>query len=148
MSRSQLEPHAIAIAVLVVALMGIALACGHSGLTHDDDAGRTAIDAQPTARANVLVNNENHMILGVDAWLIGVNGFNHCLCRQHVDAFPGTNVDAAFAHDAFGLVDVQKLFGFDRLGQLGWVNLLKGVAPRKVRQRRIGVVAHYAPLAI
>ena len=36
------------------------------------------------------------------------------LDRDHVDALPRADVDAAFAEDAFGLVDVEELLRLDR----------------------------------
>ena len=46
------------------------------------------------------------------------NGVADRVRRQHVNALPRTDIDAALTHDALGLVDVKKLLRFDRLGQL------------------------------
>src|SRR3546814_3875599 len=47
--------------------------------------------------------------------------------RHHVDALPRADVDAALAHDALGLVDVDELLGLDRGGEPGGVDLLQDV---------------------
>src|SRR3984893_10408258 len=74
-SRSSLEalsePHAVRVAVLVVALVGVAVPCGDARLAHDDHAGRTPVDAQAAPGADVLVDDEDHVVVGVDAGLVG-----------------------------------------------------------------------------
>ena len=59
--------------------------------------------------------------------------------RDQVDALPRADVDAALAHDALGLVDVDELLGLDRLGQPVGVDLLEDVVVPELRHRRVGV---------
>ena len=59
---------------------------------------------------------------------------------DHVDALPRTDVDAAFAHDALGLVDVDELLRLDRLREVVGVDLdeLVLVGVRHHRRVRVG----------
>src|SRR5207245_1869177 len=50
------EPHAVGVAVLLVALMGVTFAGRDARLAHDDHAGGAAVDAQAAPRADVLVD--------------------------------------------------------------------------------------------
>src|SRR5204862_8065916 len=105
----------------------------------DDHASGAAVDAQGAAGADVFVDDEEHVVLGVVAGLVGVDGFVDGVGGQHVDAFPRADVDAAFAQDAFGLVDVQELLGFDRLSQPFRGDLLQHIRGRELRHRRIRI---------
>ena len=93
----------------------------------DDDAGGAAVDAECAAGADVFVDDEEDVVFGVVAGLVGVDGFVDGVGGEHVDAFPRADVDAAFAEDAFGLVDVQELLGLHRLGEPLRVDLLQHV---------------------
>ena len=104
--------------MLVVPLMGIAVAGSHASLTHDDHARWAPVDAEPAAGADILVNDEDDVVAGVGPGQLGINGVADRVRRQHVNALPRTDIDAALTHDALGLVDVKKLLRFDRLGQL------------------------------
>src|SRR5581483_3996977 len=98
--RNSLKPHAVRVAVLVVPLVRVPTPGGHAGLAHDDHAGGAAVDAEAAAGADVLVDDEDHVVVGIDARLVGVDRVGHRLGRQHVDALPRTDVDTALAHDA------------------------------------------------
>src|SRR4030095_12425829 len=102
---AKLEPHAVAVAVAVGAGVGGAFGDLLGELAEDDDAGGAAVDAQGAARADVFVDDEGDVVGGVFAGLFGVGGVGDGVDGDHVDAFPGADVDAAFAEDAFGLVD-------------------------------------------
>src|SRR5947209_9979908 len=97
------EPHAVGVAVLVVALVAVAVAGGHAGLAHDDHARRASVDAEPAPRADVLVDDEDDLLVGVLSRLARVDRVGHGLRREHPDALPRAAVDAALAHDALGL---------------------------------------------
>ena len=56
-----------------------------------------------------------------------------------MDAFPRTNIDAAFAHDAFALIDVNELLRLDGLRQPGRVDFLELVIGPELGHRWIGV---------
>src|SRR2546430_11235067 len=99
-----LEPHSVGVAVLVIALVGVALTCCDPCLAHDDHAGGAAIDAEAAPRAHVFVDDEDDVVVGIDTRLIGLHRFGDGVGRQHVDALPRADVDAALAHDALGLV--------------------------------------------
>src|SRR3712207_6361289 len=81
-----LEPQAVGVAVVVVALVQVAVAGGHTGLAEDDHAGGAAVDAQRAPRAHVLVDDEDHVVVGIEAGLDRVGRLGHRLRRQHVDA--------------------------------------------------------------
>src|SRR5688500_14413053 len=89
---ASLEPHPVGVSVLVVALVLVAVARGDTGLAHDDHAGGAAVDAQSAAGADVLVDHEDYVVVGVDAGLLGIGGFRHGVGRQHVDALPRADV--------------------------------------------------------
>jgi hypothetical protein len=110
-----LETHSIGVAMLVVAHVLVAIARGNSGLTHDDHAGWATINAKTTTSAHVFVDDENDMIVGIGSGRNDVDGVSNGAGRKHVNALPRANVYAAFAHDAFGLVNVEKLLGLDAL---------------------------------
>ena len=55
--------------------------------------------------------------------LLGVDRLGDRVRRDHVDALPRADVDAALAHDALGLVDVDELLRLDRLGEVVGVDL-------------------------
>ena len=107
------------------ALVGVAVAPVGGDFAQDDDAGGAAVDAQGAAGADVFVDDEEHVVFGVVAGLVGVDGFFDGGGGEHVDALPGADVDAAFAEDALGLVDVQELLGLDRGGEVAGVDLLQ-----------------------
>ena len=79
----------------------------------------TPVGQRSTQRAQRVQTSssttKNDVVFGVVAGLVGVDGFVDGGGGEHVDAFPRADVDAAFAEDAFGLVDVEELLGFDRL---------------------------------
>src|SRR5437879_2990098 len=62
-----LPAHPVAVAVLVVPLVGVPFAGGHARLPHDDHAGGAAVDAQAAPGAHVLVDHEDDVVVGVDA---------------------------------------------------------------------------------
>ncbi len=104
--------------MFVVAHVLIAVTWCNAGLAHDDDSGWTSIDTEPATGANVFINDEDHMIIGVCSGSNNVDGISHCASRKHMDAFPRANVDTSFAHDAFRLVNVEKLLWFDTLVEI------------------------------
>ena len=63
--------------MLRVALVGVTLTGCDPRLAHDDHAGRAAVDAEAAPRAHVLVDHEDHVVVGVDARLLGVRGLGH-----------------------------------------------------------------------
>jgi hypothetical protein len=85
------------------------------------------------------------VVVGVDARLLGVGGLGHRARVQHVDALPRADVDAALAHDALGLVDVEELLRLDGLGEVVGADLLEDVLAREVRERRVGVGLGHGP---
>ena len=94
-------------------LVPVAVGIGIADLAEDDDAGWTPIDAQSATGTDIVVNSENHVVGRIDAGLFGADGFIDGIRRHHVDALPRTDVDAAFAHNALGLVNVDELFWLD-----------------------------------
>ena len=117
--------------MLVVAHVLIAVTRGNAGLAHDDDAGWAAINAESTAGTNVFVNDENNMVIRIGAWGNHINGIGDGAGGKHVDALPRANVDASFTHDAFRLVDMEKLLWFDALVQIVDRDFSEGVATGK-----------------
>ena len=105
--------------------------------------GRAAVDAQRAPGADVLVDDEGHVVVRVLAGLVGADGLGDRRHRDHVDALPRADVDAALAEDALGLVDVQELLRLDRLGQEGRVDLLELVVDREVGHGRVRVGARH-----
>ncbi len=82
-------------------------------LSEGDDPGRTPIDAQCTARALVLVDQKEPFCSFALARVSNITALRNGVERKVVNALPRTDVDAAFAQDAFGLIYVQKLLGLD-----------------------------------
>src|SRR5215217_2660309 len=117
-AQSLLEPHPVGVTVVAVPLVLVAVAGRHPGLAHDDDAGRAPVDAEAAPGADVLVDHEDDAVVRVDARLDGVGGVGDGLGGEHVDALPRADVDAALAHDALGLVDVEELLRLDGLPEL------------------------------
>src|SRR5205814_2641220 len=108
-------------------------------LAADAAAGGAAVDAEGAAGADVLVEEEGVVVGGVLAGLFGVGRVGDGVDGDHVDAFPGADVDAAFAEDAFGLVDVEELLGLDRRGEERGVDFLELVVGDEVRHRRVRI---------
>src|SRR5439155_8499726 len=91
--RPLLEPHAVRVAVTVVALMDVTVTGRDAGLAHDDHAGRAPVDAEPAPRADILVDDEDHVIVGVEPGLGGVERVLDRLGGEHPDALPRADVD-------------------------------------------------------
>src|SRR5215210_758816 len=136
---SLLEPHPVGVTVVAVALVLVTVARGHAGLAHDDHARRAPVDAEAAAGADVLVDHEDDVVVRVDARLHGVGGIGDGLGGEHVDALPRADVDAALAHDALGLVDVEELLRLDRPAEVVRRDLLEDVVAGEARHRRVGV---------
>src|SRR5581483_6975614 len=137
--RKVSEPYSVGVAVPVVALVRVAGDGLVDRLAEDDDAGRAAVDAQGTPGADVLVDDEEHMVAGVVARLLGTHRLLDGVDREHVDALPGTDVDAALAEDALRLVDVEELLRLHRRREPGRVDLLQLVGGGELGHRRVGV---------
>jgi hypothetical protein len=104
--------------MLVVSLMLIARTGSNSGFTQDDDPGRTSVDAKGATGTYVFINDKDNVVVRILAGLVRIDCLFDRVGREHMNALPRTDVDAAFAHDAFGLIDVQKLLWFNRLVEL------------------------------
>ena len=52
--------------MVVVALVLVAVAGGHTGLAEDDDARRASVDAEGAAGADVVVDDEDRGVAGID----------------------------------------------------------------------------------
>ena len=59
--------------MLAVAIVRVTVSGRHACLAHDDHAGRAAVDAEPAPGAHVLVDDEDDVVVGVDAGLLGVD---------------------------------------------------------------------------
>src|SRR2546425_4242441 len=139
------EPHPVRVAVAVGAGVGVAFGDLLGDLAAGDHAGGAAVDAQRAAGADVFVDDEGDVVGGVFAGLFGVGRIRDGVDGDHVDAFPGADVDAAFAEDAFGLVDVEELLGLDRRGVERRVDFLELVVGDEVRHRRDRCGLGYRP---
>ncbi len=117
--------------MLVVSHVLVAIAGSDAGLAHDDDSGWASINAKSTASAHVFVDDKDDVIIRIGARGYHVDRIGDGASGKHVDALPRANVDASFAHDAFRLVDVEKLLGLDALVQVVDSDLGQGVAARK-----------------
>ena len=123
--------------MLVVAHVLIAIARRNASFSHDDDAGRASVNAESTSCADVFVDDKNYVIVGVGAGGHDVGRIFNGSRRKHMDAFPRADIDASFAHDAFGLINMQELLRFDALVQVVDRDLRQCVAPREIRQWRV-----------
>ena len=94
-----------------------------ANFAHDDDSSWTAVDAQCASRADIIVNDEQHIVGWIIAWLLGVFGDRDCFRRNHVDALPRTNIDATFTHDAFTLINMNELLWLDGLAKVISIHL-------------------------
>src|SRR5512143_3053004 len=119
------EPHAVGVAVAGRADVAIAVGDVGRELAEDDHPGGAAVDAQRAPRADVLVDDERHVVTRVLAGLLGVDRVADRAHRDHVDALPRADVDAALAEDALGLVDVEELLRLHRRGEVGGVDFLQ-----------------------
>src|SRR6202142_3477460 len=97
------EADALGVAVSVGAGVGVAVAPLVGDLAQDDDAGGAAVDAECAAGADVFVDDEEDVVFGIVAGLVGIDGLVDRGGGQHMDAFPRADVDAAFTQDALGL---------------------------------------------
>jgi hypothetical protein len=81
----------------------------------------TPVGQRSTQRAQRVQTSSSmrkeHVVGGVEAGLLHPDRFVDRGGVDHVDALPRADVDAALAHDALGLVDVDELLGLDGLGQ-------------------------------
>src|SRR5205085_11230069 len=102
------EPHAVRITVAV--RTGVEVALGDVGLelAEDDHPGGAAVDAERAPRADVFVDDERDVVARIFSGLLGVDRVADRAHRDHVDALPRADVDAALAEDALGLVDVEE----------------------------------------
>src|SRR5690606_32834504 len=98
------EPHAVAVAVGAGALVGVAAGVGVDQLAQDDHARRAAVDAEGAPGADVVVDDEDGVVSGVEPGPLGADGLVDRVGGHEVDALPGADVDAALAGDALGLV--------------------------------------------
>src|SRR5207248_6402908 len=89
-SAPPLEAHPVGVAVVGVALVGVTFAWRGPGLAQNDDPSRAAVDAQGTAGADVLVDDEHDLVVRVETGLDRVHGLGHSVRGQHVDALPRT----------------------------------------------------------
>ena len=130
----------------VGSLVTVAVGGGVPDLAEDDDPGRAAVDAQRTASADVVVDQKDHVVAGIDAGELGTLGLGDGRRLHHVDALPRADVHAALAHDALGLIDVDELLWLDGLGQIVGVDLNEGVVDAELRHRGIGIdLRHIRP---
>src|SRR5215203_5477686 len=88
------QPHAVAVAVGVRALVVVAGGGRVADLAHDDHAGGAAVDAQRAPGAHVVVDHEDHVVARVEAGLVDAEGLVHRVGGDHVDALPRADVDA------------------------------------------------------
>jgi hypothetical protein len=109
------------------ALMLVAGGGGVAKLAQNNDAGGATIDAKSTAGADIVIDGEYHVVVGVFTWLFGANRVSDGIGGNHMDALPRADVDAAFAGDAFALINVDELFWFDGLGQPCSVDFLQNI---------------------
>ena len=107
--------------------MGVTYGAGVGDLAKNYYSGGAAINAESTARADIFVNNERHVVAGVLTGKFGADGLANRINRDHVNAFPWADVYAALAHDALRLIDVKKLFWLNRRQEVTRVNLLEDV---------------------
>ena len=92
-------------------------------LAQNDDACGASIDAQCAASAHIVVDDEKNMVGWVGAGHLCSGCLRYRIRRDHVDAFPWTDVDASFAHDAFALIDVDELLRLDGFAQIIGIHL-------------------------
>ena len=126
--------------MLVISHVLVAVAWCNAGLTHDDDAGRATVDAESASCADVFVDHKDHVVVGIGAGRDHVRRVFNRASRKHMNALPRADVDAAFAHNAFGLVDVEELLRLDTLVEVIDADLSERVVAGEVRQRRIRFV--------
>jgi len=96
--------------------MRVSLARSNPSLAHDDYTCGTAVHAKTATGAHIFVHNEYNMVHWVGSRLVCVYRFGDGVGGKHVNALPRANINAPFAHDAFGLIDMQKLLWFDGFG--------------------------------
>src|SRR3954454_21316263 len=99
--------------MVVGADVRVATLVGRAGSSQNDDAGRAPVDAQRATSADVVVDDEQHLVAGILTRQFGSGCLDDGLRSDHVNALPWTDVDASLAHDALGLVDVDELFRLD-----------------------------------
>ncbi len=123
--------------MFIVSHVLVSIARRNTCLAHDDHTRRASINAETTARANIFVYHENHMVIGVGAGCHHVGRVLDRARRKHMDALPRTYIYAPFAHDAFRLINVEKLLRFYAFVQFVDGNFRKCVIAGEVRKRRV-----------
>src|SRR5262245_41423157 len=82
------EPHPVRVAMVVGALVHVPRDPRRPRLAEDDDTCRAAVDAQRAARADVVVDREDHVVRRILARPLGADGLDDRLGLDHVDALP------------------------------------------------------------
>jgi len=112
----------------------------------DNDAGWASVYTQSAPGANIVVDSEDDVIVGVFTRLLGTDRAFNGVGRDHVDTFPRANIDTTFTGNAFALVDMDELLWFHGLGEPGSINFLQNVVGSEFRKWWIGVeYTHQTP---
>src|SRR3954468_21395375 len=82
------EPHPVGVAVAVRPRVGVAGGGRRAGLAEDDHPGGAAVDAQRAARADVIVDDEDHLVRRVLARPLGAGRLHDRRRLHHMDALP------------------------------------------------------------
>jgi len=109
------ETHPVAVAMGWHSLMGITIGRCSTDLSEDDDTSWAPVDAKCATGTNIIVDKEHRVVTGVFSGKFGANGLIDRGSADQVDALPRANIDASFAGNALGLVDMDELLGLDRL---------------------------------
>ena len=113
--------------------MGVAGGGRGADLTEDDDPGRASIDTECATGAHVVVDGEDERVVRVVAGFGDAVALLDTVDGLHVDAFPRADVDAAFAGDALGLVDVDELLRLHGPAEIVGVDLHQEVVGPEFR---------------
>jgi hypothetical protein len=109
------ETHPVAVAMGWHSLMGITIGRCSTDLSKDDDTSWAPVDAKCATGTNIIVDKEHRVVTGVFSGKFGANSLIDRGSADKVDALPRANIDASFAGNALGLVNMNELLGLYRL---------------------------------
>jgi hypothetical protein len=95
--------------------MGVTIGRCSTDLSKDDDTSWAPVDAKRATGTNIIVDKEHRVVTGVFTRKFGANGLIDRGSADQVDALPRANIDASFASNALGLVNMDELLGLYRL---------------------------------
>lgn len=137
------EAHTVRVPVIVGTGVRITCRRGRSYFADRDDTGWTAVHAELTACADIIIDDEHHRIGRVCSWKLSPRCGRDGRRSDHVDALPWANIYASLAGDALRLVDVNELLGFNRFGEIRSIYFYEVVLGGPLWHRGVSISARH-----